>query len=385
MSDFNVPLVTIEKISEHPDPETTSLELVHVFGYQCVVKKGNFKVGDQVFYIPEQALVTPKIIEDLNLEGFLSGPDKNRVKAIKLRKVLSQGILYPITFTDIKPSVDVDHDYAEELGITKYEPRIPENMSGRIRPAGPWAKYLFRFDFNDIKRERRNSFREGEPVIITEKLHGTFVQFVYVIEEDTLLISSKGLSKQGIIIEDTPENANNVYVKMAKNLNILEKLRTITAERPDHMASIQALGIMGEIVGPGIQDMTYGLTKPEFFMFGCFIYNGNSVDISETTNITVPENFEDTIIELDASYMYALHRMLDVDLVPLINYGFWSSEEDLREMEDVMSDVSVLNPGGLREGVVICSQSRYGHNGMLARAKMITPKYLLRKNGTEYN
>ena len=81
------------KIKEHPNAD--SLELAIIEGYQAIIPKNKFKEGDKVIYIPEQAIVSEKILEEMNLTGRLAGKKANRVKAIKLRGIVSQGLIYP--------------------------------------------------------------------------------------------------------------------------------------------------------------------------------------------------------------------------------------------------------------------------------------------------
>ena len=89
MSDLKV---TLEKLEIFPHPNADLLELAQVGLYRAVVGKGQFESGDYALYIPEQAILPPELIEELGLTGKLAGPEKNRVKAVRLRGEISQGI-----------------------------------------------------------------------------------------------------------------------------------------------------------------------------------------------------------------------------------------------------------------------------------------------------
>ena len=91
MAYFEVNVVKIDQIEDHPNAD--ALELAVIGGYRAIVKLGDFKAGDLVVYIPEQSIVPQWLLERMGLEGRLAGKDKNRVKAIKLRGVLSQGLV----------------------------------------------------------------------------------------------------------------------------------------------------------------------------------------------------------------------------------------------------------------------------------------------------
>ena len=103
MATFEAKVYRLE-IEEHPNAD--AIELAKVGDYRSIVRKGDFKTGDLGVYIPEAAIVPDWLISELGLEGKLAGKDKNRVKAIKLRGILSQGLIYPVQL-DLGP--DYDH------------------------------------------------------------------------------------------------------------------------------------------------------------------------------------------------------------------------------------------------------------------------------------
>jgi RNA ligase (TIGR02306 family) len=122
---------------------------------------------------------------------MLAGKLGNRVKAIRLRGILSQGLVLKLAeepfngtiqrllYRDVDgiklaDSVVVGDDVADFLGITKYEPPIPMGMSGEVCAAYPWA-----FDF-DIENDKNfPGFLDNDEVEATEKLHGTNFRIAY--------------------------------------------------------------------------------------------------------------------------------------------------------------------------------------------------------------
>ena len=121
MSEFEVKTYPII-IERHPNADL--LELARIGDYYSIVLKGQFQTGDTCAYIPEASVVPDSLIAKMGLEGKLAGRAHNRVKAIKLRGILSQGLVYPM------PNHPQGMDVADILGITKWEPPIPTNMSG---------------------------------------------------------------------------------------------------------------------------------------------------------------------------------------------------------------------------------------------------------------
>jgi RNA ligase (TIGR02306 family) len=94
MSNFEVKIRKIERLDFHPNAER--LEVVVIGGWQCVVQKSVHKVGDLILYVPEDTIFTDiSIAEKLKVASYLTGKYKNRVKAVRLRGLLSQGIVLP--------------------------------------------------------------------------------------------------------------------------------------------------------------------------------------------------------------------------------------------------------------------------------------------------
>ncbi len=177
MSTFKVPLTTIKEILVHPNAD--KLEIAVVYGFNVIIRKEQYKVDDSVIYVPIDSVLP------FELENKLFGPDskiklnKGRVKQIKIRSVHSQGMLIDLTDANIKKPV-LEDDYAETLGITKYEPpaaafqgantsnkKIKEKENPHFSKYGGLDNFKW---FPDL-------FEEGELVSVTEKIHGSNIRF----------------------------------------------------------------------------------------------------------------------------------------------------------------------------------------------------------------
>src|SRR5271168_2482625 len=109
----NVIQIHEDMIRPHPDPDTTSLELIDIGGYQVVVRKGQFKPGEGTLavYIQPDSVVPQtepfRFIweEHVGLDGTV--PEKRRrVTVRKFRKEWSEGLLLPVTdFDELVDSV----------------------------------------------------------------------------------------------------------------------------------------------------------------------------------------------------------------------------------------------------------------------------------------
>jgi RNA ligase (TIGR02306 family) len=113
------------------------------------VRKGQFKTGDLAAYVPEQSVLPNWLIERLGLVGRLSGAEKNRVKAIKLRGVLSQGLVVDLESIPDLQDVKAEQDVTANLGIVKWEPPVPARMASQVWHAG--ARRCVRYDIENFK------------------------------------------------------------------------------------------------------------------------------------------------------------------------------------------------------------------------------------------
>src|SRR4051812_46286964 len=91
MAEFSVQVVKIEEVT--PIENADRIEAVRIGGYKSIVEKGKYQPGDLAVYIPCSSLVHYSLQEAMGLSGKLSGAAKNRVKEIKLRGVLSEGLV----------------------------------------------------------------------------------------------------------------------------------------------------------------------------------------------------------------------------------------------------------------------------------------------------
>src|SRR5690606_6819973 len=127
--------VTAEVLTIHEHPNADALELAQVGLYRAVVAKGVYRTGDVAVYIPEQAVLPAELIEELGLTGRLAGGNRDRVKAVRLRGELSQGIVCrprALADVDLEQAAKDGTDFAERLGITKWVPPVPPTMSGEV-------------------------------------------------------------------------------------------------------------------------------------------------------------------------------------------------------------------------------------------------------------
>lgn len=370
MSEHKVEVVSI-KVMTHPDAD--ALELAQVGDYLSVVKKGQFSTGDLVAYIPEQSVLPDTVIRELGLEGRLAGSAKNRVKAVKLRGILSQGLCYPA-----KSEWKVGQDVTSDLGVTKYEPPVPTSLAGEVFSAG--HDRCVKYDIENYKRYP-DLIADGEEVVITEKLHGTWCCIGVLAPHRAqdkygdVIITSKGLSAQGLAFKlsdpDNPENGNpnenNLYVRAARAHQVVEKIREKGKALLERGESIY---VLGEVFGRGVQDLAYGSSadKDENIGFRVFdIYVRGDTHSWYLNDVSLED----------------ITELLWLPRVPVLYRGPFSKEV-LLSYTDGMETISGKE-AHIREGVVVRPRAER-RSDLIGRVqlKSVSEKYLLRKNGTEF-
>jgi RNA ligase (TIGR02306 family) len=146
-----------------PHPMADLLSIVDVYGYTVIVRTEEWKDKTIGAYIPPDSVVpdTPQFSYLLS----------KRIKACKLRGVMSFGLLIPAP-----EGSKVGDDVAEVLGIIHYDP--PEHIAGDEDTTGPSGGYYPKYDVDTLRRYN-HLFTNGELVYISEKIHGTNARFVY--------------------------------------------------------------------------------------------------------------------------------------------------------------------------------------------------------------
>lgn len=420
MADFAVRIARIsEPVEHHPDADR--LSIVRIGGYLCISGKledgsHRYNLGDYVAYIPEGAVLPEWLLKRMDFwkvdpetgegKGILAGSAGNRVKALKLRGIVSQGVLMPVVYGcslhactfeieteetiltqekydrgglsflnaprhviasgTIADCPDADGWTADEegrtiadiLGITKYEPVIPAAMGGEILNLFGLVR---KYDFESIQTVP-DLFEPGEMVVATEKLHGTYCQIGYEpgMENDEcfglgdIYVASKGYGASGLGFKDNEANDRNLYVRTVRKL-LADGIGPLLREFD------VPVRLHGEIFGSGVQDLHYGLKEPSFRVF----------DIEVDGLFLAPDHME------------RIAKRLNLETVPTLYVGPYDAEE----LAKVRDGTDTLSGTHVREGIVIRSATGARHpNHGRKIGKWVSAAYLLRKakNATEF-
>ncbi|MEY7981001.1 RNA ligase (ATP) [Streptomyces pilosus] len=349
--------VTAEVLTVHDHPGADALELAQVGLYRAVVARGAYRTGEVAVYIPEQSVLPAGLIEELGLTGRLAGKGRDRVKAVRLRGELSQGIVCrpkALADTDLVRAAADGTDFAELLGITKWVPPVPPSMSGDVESAPdllPWV------DIENIRRHP-DIFAPGEPVVLTEKLHGTACLLTYCAAEDRVHVSSKGFGARSLALREDPRN---LYWRAVRAHGVAEAAAELAAR-----LGARRVGVFGEVYGAGVQDLAYG---------------------ADGRRDTLGYAVFDVSAEIDGRVRWLDAAALLEGRLPLVPRLFSGPYDGERVLEIANGRETVSGRGlHLREGVVIrpAVERHSPVTGGRAIAKAVSPAYLTRKGGTEY-
>jgi RNA ligase (TIGR02306 family) len=164
--------VTLER---HPNAD--SLSIVRIKDFVCVVRTIDWEG------IGIGAYVQPDSIVDSSRPEFEFLKGHERVKVRRFRGVYSQGVL-----VTAPPGMKVGDDVAEIMGVTHYEP--PEPLAGTACDTAPAPKGICYpvYGVESFRKYGREAFQSGEPVHVSEKLHGASARFMF--DEDGFHVGS---------------------------------------------------------------------------------------------------------------------------------------------------------------------------------------------------
>ena len=158
--------VEVIEVKLEPHPNADTLSVVRVHDFTCCVRTSDWKDGDLAAYIQPDSIV------DTARPEFAFLADHERIRVKRLRGIISMGLL-----VKAPEGLQVGDDAAELLGVTHYEPPLPLIAGGDVEPP-PQGIYLPNYDVESMYRFA-HLFVEGEPVWVTEKIHGANSRFVW--------------------------------------------------------------------------------------------------------------------------------------------------------------------------------------------------------------
>ena len=329
-------MASIRKIdSIRPIPGADAIECARVGGWDVVIKRGEFQAGDLAVYCEIDSWIPNELAPFLSKGSeprLYSGVLGERLRTVKLRGQVSQGLLLPLepTCANIESRLFEGLDVSAPLNIQKWEAPIPAQLAGDVRGAFP--SFIPKTDQERIQNltEEFDTWRDLKWEV-TEKLDGSSMT-VYHKDGDFGVCSRNW---------NLTESESNSLWQQARRYNL-----------PEILAREGNLAVQGEIIGEGIQGNPYRIRGQDFFVFDVF-------DIDQQRYLTP--------VEREAFVTRAGLRH-----VPILLRDFSDLTKGVEGILIAAEGKSQLNKDTEREGIVFKS-------GGVVSFKAISNKFLLKQ------
>ena len=288
-------LATVQKISKVEKIENADkIEKVYVNGWEVVVKKGEFKENDLIVFVEIDSIVPERP------EFEFLRDRKFRVRTIKLRKQISQGLVCPLSILPNKKWKEGD-DVTDILGVKKYDPELEEEnnliKNNKKKYKNPIIKYFMRFKwFRNLflPQETKMTFpnwctktdetrvQNLVKMFEAERNLGTLFTGTEKIDGQSATYTLKRVGRNKFDFAVCSRNLrlkedDSNYWKIARRYNLEKVLKDLIGDK-DYVT------IQGEIYGQKIQGNKYKLNDIDFRVFN-LIYPDRNVPTEEFTEI----------------------------------------------------------------------------------------------------
>lgn len=329
-------MATIRRIAEVKAIEGADRIVAYrVDGWYVVDSKDKYQVGDLVVYCEPDSWVPHSIAPfltkpDQSLKVY-KGVEGQKLRTIKLKGQLSQGLLLPISILSgvisnyisdsdmhaagfspldfFKQFVSEGQDVSEFLGIVKWEADIPTQMQGQMK--GLFPSFIRKTDQERVQNIRNIEQYQATVFEVTEKLEGSSMT-VYFRDGEF------GVCSRNVELKD---DGANTFWQVAKKYDLESKMRSFGKN----------IAIQGELIGPNIQGNIYKLQAPDFYVFDVF-------DIDNQKYVSSYDRFD-------------LCAEFSLKHAPVIDKSFWGYST-VEEYLSFAEGKAVLNPNQEREGLV---------------------------------
>ncbi len=309
-------LATIEQIlSLSPIQGADRIELATVLGWQVVVKKGDFNVGDLCIYIPIDTTVDPQRDYFKHLMDQ-KNPDKRvKIQTIKLKGVFSQGFVLPFSILN-NSNFNIGDDVSSLLDVQKYEKETLFVSTGVTTYNVPFPTDIISKTDEDNLKTKIKALDElrGVDTYVTLKMDGS--SLTVIKKNNKYTVCSRNL-----VIED-----GHIMYQFLKEDKIFDKL-----DKYDGNIAIQ-----GEFCGPKVNNNRMELKKYKWYIFN--------------------------IKNLDDNKFYGLHNIenfvnkYELDMVPVLDKFICDESYTVNKFQDMSNDVNYITPMNRKvpgEGIVV--------------------------------
>ncbi|NBQ69349.1 MAG: RNA ligase (ATP) [Nitrosomonadaceae bacterium] len=318
-------------VQRHPNAD--KLDIIRVLGWQLVAKRDQFAVGDLCCYVELDSVLPEKPeFEFLRARSF-------RVKTIRLRGTISQGIAFSLNEVLPVGGFTEGDDVTDLIGVKKYVHPLELTTGGDAISGFP--HFIPQTDETRIQSVPTVLERHrGQLFEMTEKLEGCSA--TYAVYDNEFYVCGR--------TQRLADKPNSLYWHIAHKLEIEKRLR----------AEGWNVAVQGEIVGPKVQGNWYELGELDFHVFNYFLPDQHrycdGCDLASAVN-----------------------NRLGLKTVPYL--GQVTLNHTVDQLVQLATRKSLLKPDKWLEGIVFrpVKEQRDIELGRLS-FKVINAEYLLTKN-----
>lgn len=277
-------LASVQKIASiTPIPERDRIVLAQVCGWNVIVRKDEYAVGDRCVYVEIDSVLPEKPeFEFLRSKKF-------RIKTMKMGGCISQGICFPLSILpkDAKKYA-VGDDVTEILGVTQYQPTMDteQNEKGTAKPRSWWKRiwmsmtpkyrargtsgfpnFISKTDETRIQNAPQ-MLQDKEPYVATEKIDGQSGTFALVRHKSRIPFWKDRF--EYIVCSRNRrlwEKDNSSYWAVSERYRIEAALRNMIGDK-------EWIAIQGECIAPKVQNNKYKVAEPDLYVFNLIAPNG---------------------------------------------------------------------------------------------------------------
>lgn len=354
------------------------IEIASIDGWKVIVKKGEFKVGDNCLYfeidsfLPDGNPAWQFLVDKTS--RIQDGIKGHQLRTIKLRGNISQGLALPVkAMFDIvekdgskflKPKhSDITFildeftkyiDFSLIFGVVKWDPPLPAELSGQAE--GLFPSWIRKTDQERCQNIRNKIFQyEDTHILINPALwsedvikahiengkikeingnyfviHGALAEKDALYERSMKLDGSSmtayirkklddsykvGVCSRNLELKINDENAENAFVKMLIDSELYSALIKFFE------TTGRSIAVQGELMGPGIQKNREQLHKNEFFVFDIF-------DIDNSVYVAPRERME---------IFKELTKTANIKHVPILDPAINLEEQNIKSIDDLLA------------------------------------------------
>lgn len=326
-------LATIEKIINIvPIEGADRIVLAQILGWNCIIKKDEYQVGDLCIFIP----IDVEVDTEYEYFKFLSKKKKwEKINTIKLRGIYSQGLIVPLSLlqkedlfnSTLSEGLDVSNylplrKYEKQLnssnGKNKFKSSIDINMSYKLENAKEFPTHLIsKTDEYNMKNcpKAVREFCELD-CYISLKIDGSSMTLIY--NNGEFKVCQRNLE---LICQE-----HGMWI-LAKKLDLENKLKNLNIN----------IAIQSEYVGPKV--------------------NGNMLDLKEFDIFVFNIKYLDSDKYLGYDDMLEICNKLELKSVPLIEKIKFDESWSIDRLQNIANkltyNVCSERKGTIAEGLVI--------------------------------